>query len=80
MNRKTSGLNFSQSGLISKPSLMGNRLHKSPTVTHKNTVVRIGICRQDGRGRFPVYGASSPNVGQSYDENLNKAFYEFYMR
>ena len=28
-------------------------------VTHKNTGVHIVICRQDCKGRFPVFGASS---------------------
>ena len=39
-------------------------LFKFAYVTYKNTVARIVICRQDGRGRFPVYGASSPTIGQ----------------
>ena len=32
---------------------------------------RIVICRQDGRGRFPASGASSPNVGQTHNEIFN---------
>ena len=27
-------------------------------VTYKNTMAHIVICRQDGRGRFPVYRTS----------------------
>ena len=39
---------------------------------YKNRVARIVTCRQDGRGRFPEYGASFPNVAQSYNENPNR--------
>ena len=35
-------------------------------VTHKSTVARTVICRQDGRGRFPFFF-----FGQTYKENPN---------
>ena len=34
-------------------------------------VARTVICRQDGRGRFPVRWTISPNVGQTHEENPN---------
>ena len=40
-------------------------------VTNKNTVARIVICRQNGRGRFPICAAYSPNVGQTQNLNPN---------
>ena len=41
-------------------------------VTYKNTMARIVICRQDSRGRLPVYGTSSLKTEQSQNENPNK--------
>ena len=29
-----------------------------------NPVARIAMCCQDGKGRFPVYRTSSPNLGK----------------
>ena len=54
-------------------------------VTHKNTVAGIVIYRQDVRGRFPVFGVSSPNVGQTHNKNPKRVrklefLYVFYMR
>ena len=40
-------------------------------VTHRSTVARTVMCRQDGRGRFPVCGTITPNVGQTHKENPN---------
>ena len=40
-------------------------------VTHKNKVARIVISLQDASGRCPAYGASSPNVRQTHNENPN---------
>ena len=37
----------------SRPSQVGSTLD-SMSVTHKSTVARTVMCRQDGRGRFPV--------------------------
>ena len=52
------------------------------SVTHTNTVARIVICLQDGSRRFPVFGASFPNVGQTRNEihNRVRTFICFYMR
>ena len=42
------------------------------SVTHKSKVARTVMCRQDGRGRFPVFcWTISPNVGQTHKENPN---------
>ena len=41
-------------------------------VTHRSTVARTVMCRQDGRGRFPVLlDDHSKNVGQTHKENPN---------
>ena len=48
------------------------RKYDADYVTHKNTTARIVVCRQDGRGRFPVFGTFSPNVGQTHNENPNR--------
>ena len=34
--------------------------------------IQIVISRQDGEGRFQVFGASSPNVGQTHNETPNR--------
>ena len=67
-------LNFAgrESGWISGPS---SERSEWMCVTHKSTVVRTVICRQDGRGRFPVCWTTSPNVGQTPKENPNLVFY-----
>ena len=44
-------------------------------ICYINTVARIVLCRQDGRGRYPVYRTSSPNVGQTRKENPNTEFF-----
>ena len=41
------------------------------SVTHKSTVARTVMCRQDDRGRFLVLWMISPNVGQTHKENPN---------
>ena len=46
-------------------------LLKYKIVTYKSTDARTVICRQDGRGRFPVCWTISPNVGQIRKENPN---------
>ena len=46
-----------------------NTVERYMSVTHKNTVARIVICRQDGSRRFPVFGALSPNVVQTHNKN-----------
>ena len=40
-------------------------------VTHKSTVARTVMCRQDGRGDFRFCWTISPNVGQTHKENPN---------
>ena len=37
-----------------KTTTIQNKSGKCLTVTHKSTVARTVMCRQDGRGRFPV--------------------------
>ena len=42
---------FSSAELVGSPN---RSLSKFSGVTHKSTVARTVMCRQDGRGRFPV--------------------------
>ena len=41
-----------------------NTMKPNQPLSRWNTVVRIAMYRQDGRGRFPVDGSSSPNLGK----------------
>ena len=41
-------------GMVNRSYPPELRLNKANTVTHKSTVTRTVMCRQDGRGRFPV--------------------------
>ena len=44
----------------------------SPGKPFVDLVAHIVICRQDGRGWFPVYGTASQNLGQIHDKNPNR--------
>ena len=41
------------------------------SVTHKSTVARTVMCRQDGEGDFRFCWTTTPNVGQTHKENAN---------
>ena len=44
-------------------------LNKTTLIFAVAFLLSDSICCQDDRGRFPVYGTLSPNVGQSHKEN-----------
>ena len=47
------------------------KISKVPSVTHRSTVARTVMCRQDGRGRFPVLLDGHSKCRKTHKENPN---------